>query len=71
MRTTGHSVEMGQVWRSSDPRRLSAFRIVARTPEHARVLSLYPLVPPPSWGLRWIPLDRFLVTGPKGYTRVS
>lgn len=65
------NVKPGQVWRSSDPRRLSCFCIVSVIRDvcdgwMVDVVGIYPNTKP-----RWLPLASFGVTGPKGYTRMS
>lgn len=66
------NVRADQVWRSSDPRRLSAFRVVAvyADDQFVEVRSLYPIDPRRS-RLRALRLESFTETGPKGYTRIS
>jgi hypothetical protein len=62
----------GQVWKSSDPRRLSAFRIVSV--DHAVDCAYTELITNPGAigrTARTIALARFQVLGPKGYTRVA
>lgn len=57
---------IGQIWRSSDPRRLMAFRIAAVGIASVLVESVYPGTLD-----RCVSLSRFQITGPKGYTRMS
>lgn len=66
---TNACVEVGQVWRSSDPRRLSAFKIEAVV-EDADVVRIITIYPHDRW-FRAIDRVAFQTTGPKGYTRMS
>jgi hypothetical protein len=65
----------GQVWKSSDPRRLSAFRIIDVVIRKGREgWADAELITNPGISGRTamrIPLPRFQVLGHKGYTRVS
>lgn len=60
-------VRVGQVWASSDPRRLSSFRIVDITSD---VVTVQPVYPKGGYS-RALLLDAFQKTGPKGYKRLS
>lgn len=72
---------VGQVWKSSDPRRLSAFRImhvdqpwlVDEGVVSERHVDIEMITNPGITGrtARTLTLARFQVLGPKGYTRVS
>ncbi len=64
---TNDNVQPGQVWRSSDPRRLSAFRVIDVT---ADVVFGEPIYPESRYN-RTLALAAFLLTGSKGYTRLS
>lgn len=64
---TNPCVQVGQTWRSSDPRRLSAFRVVDLTSDVVLVEPIYPK----GRSQRALLLDAFLLTGSKGYTRLS
>lgn len=66
MRTNAR-IEVGQVWRSSDPRRLSAFKIVIYPPKRAEAAQSYYRL----YDLKLFRAEVFLRTGPKGYTRMS
>lgn len=77
------TVEAGQVWRSSDPRRLRAVRVLrvcASQPDNEHtvfVRVLYPPAPlrrPDDDGLgqnQRVPFRAFLTTGTKGLVRLS
>lgn len=60
------AVRVGQVWKLSDPRRLSAFKIVGQTETVTTIKPIYPAGP-----YRVVSRDRFQVTGSRGYTRIS
>lgn len=64
---TNANVQVGQTWQSSDPRRLSAFRVIDLTSDVVLVDPIYPRCRPQ----RGVRLDAFLLTGTKGYTRLS
>lgn len=70
-----HNVQVGQVWRSSDPRRLRAIRVESvhaeprDYPQEAVVTVLYPR--PAGSALQTVPFRAFLTTGTKGLVRVS
>ena len=64
---TNANVQSDQVWQSSDPRRLSAFRVADLTADVLLVEPIYPKGRPQ----RALRLDAFLLTGTKGYTRLS
>lgn len=61
---TFNRVVAGQLWRSSDPRRLSAFRIIDVIGALAFLGPVYPARGP----RRFVRLGAFRVTGSKGYT---
>lgn len=63
-----HTVDIGQVWQSSDrrPSRQRLFRIHGLMGNSVIVRNLFP-----NQSIQAIPCDRFLLTGSKGYTRVS
>ncbi len=70
MRTRA-TLDAGQVWRVSDPRRLRAFRIVGQVGSKVYVDVLYP----PTRGRRLtcqtVDAGAFQVTGTKGLVRVK
>lgn len=62
------TLHFGQTWQLSDPRRLSAFRIldVHLDDAYVNVVQLYP-----NHGqVRTLAAEKFWQTGPKGYTRL-
>lgn len=65
---TNRLLHFGQTWRLSDPRRLSAFRILDTHVEDGFVhaVQLYPN----RGQLRSLAVEKFYETGPKGYTRI-
>lgn len=64
---TNANVQVGQRWESSDPRRLFLIEIADITGDVALLETLYPK----GRLQRAVTLDRFQITGSKGYTRVS
>lgn len=62
-----HTVDVGQTWKASDPRRLRLFRVRGVVHSNVIVQNLYPI----GQDVAVIPVDKFLVTGTKGYTRVA
>lgn len=61
------NVQMGQIWASSDPRRLSAFQVADVTSDVVLVESVYPK----GRAQRALRLEAFLLTNQKGYHRLS
>lgn len=68
------NVQVGQVWRSSDPRRLRAFRVLFADMRsgcaRVDVEILYPPLPFPR-NIQQVNPAGFLTTGTKGLVRVS
>lgn len=64
---TNANVQVGQTWQSSDPRRLFAFRVTDVTSDVVTIESIYPK----KGQTRVVRLDAFLLTGTKGYHRLS
>lgn len=63
---------VGQVWRSSDPRRLSAFKIDYVTGQRRYDSIVFTTsVYPPRFGFRVLRVDDFHRLGSKGFVRVS
>lgn len=67
MKRSNGNVRPGQMWASSDPRRLSAFRVTDVAHEAATVEAVYP----ETGRRRFLPVAAFLLTGSKGYHRLS
>lgn len=61
------NVRPGQTWQSSDPRRLFAFQVTDVTSDVVSIRSVYPK----KAVNRTVRLETFLLTGPKGYHRLS
>lgn len=70
------NVQPGQLWRSSDPRRLRLIEVLEPDIDgrpYGLTVTVRVLYPPPSNGRRYqtIPFRAFLTTGTKGLVRVS
>lgn len=63
-------LEIGQIWQSSDPRRLRAVQILETTAALVRVFPVYPCRYPFNMPY-WTDIVEFARLGSKGYTRVS
>jgi hypothetical protein len=63
-------VRVGQVWRSSDPRRLTAFRIIRIEDWAVFVEAVYPSVQDGGWKAWPMTTGAFRRLGQKGYMRV-
>lgn len=62
-------LHFGQMWQLSDPRRLSAFRILDThvADGFVNVVQMYPN----RGQVRCLAAEKFWQTGPKGYTRIG